>query len=488
VNLTLRLEELAARNGWNDRPAYHCGERRWTHAEVHALAARLATVLAEHGVGRGDRVLLALPDEIGLVASFLAAARIGAVSVLVNPLLTVADHAYLSDDSDARLCVSKPELRERFTSWADVDTLLEAAAGADPHPAVECSDDAPMYVQYTSGTTGRPKGVVHRHGDVEEYHRASGAAVFAPTPEDVLLSVSKVYFTYGFDNSVAYPLFSGASSVLLPDQFGPDATADAVLRHEVSVLFAVPNAGVRLVACDRPEAFRSLRAVVCAGEALSDGLCRRMTEYFGAPVLNQIGATEVGQAFCANTVHTNVAGTIGVALPGFTLEVRDTDGRVLPDGSTGDLWVTGRTLADGYVGKPERTAAAFVDGWFCTRDLAARNPDGTYVHRGRGDDIEVVGGINISPHEVEEVLHTLDSIREVAVASVRDTRGTSRLTAFVVPAAHADPAQLQAQVQARAREHLVAFKVPKAVRVVDELPRTPSGKLRRFVLRGENTA
>ncbi len=486
MNLALRLEQLSASRGWDARPAYLCGQDRWTHGELHALAARLATVLAGRGVGRGDRVLLALPDDIGLVATYLAVARLGAVAVLVNPLLTAEDHAYLTEDSGARLCVTQPALRDRFACWADAGALLEAARAAAPHPAAECGPGDPLYVQYTSGTTGRPKGVVHRHGDVEEYHAASGAAVFRVTADDVLLSVSKIYFTYGFDNSMAYPLFSGASAVLLPGVFDPRATAGAVREHGVSVLFGVPNANVKLLGTD-PAAYRSLRAVVSAGEGLPAEISRRLSAHFGVPVLNQLGATEVGQALCSGSLDVDVPGTIGTALPGFTLQVRDTAGRPVTDGVTGELWVTGPTLADGYLNKPAETAATFVDGWFNTRDLVARNPDGTYTHHGRGDDVEIVGGINISPHEVETVLHALPAVREVAVASVRDEHGTSALVAFVVPASDIEPELLERQVRTLARERLAAFKVPRTVRVVTELPRTPSGKLRRFVLRGECT-
>jgi len=487
MNLALRLERLTAANAWTDRPAYLCGDQRWTHGQVHRAAARLATALAERDVRRGDRVLLALPDGIELVTAFLAVARLGAVAVLVNPLLTPADHAYLAEDSRAELCVSEVALRDRFAalaSWADIAELTGAARSAAPAPAAFCEAGQPLYIQYTSGTTGRPKGVAHRHGDVAEYNAASGVAVLDLTADDVLLSISKIYFAYGFDNSIAYPLFSGACAVLLPHPFDAEATAAAVRRFRVNVLFAVPNAAIKLLDAPRAE-FASLRAAVSAGEALSAELTEHLTGHFGVPVLNQLGATEAGQAYCSNTMLVNVPGSVGIALPGFVLQVRDDAGRPVPAGTPGELWIRGRTLAGGYLGKPAETAAAFAGGWFNTRDLVTRSHDGTLVHQGRSDDIEVVGGINLSPHEVEAVLHALPAVREVAVASVRDPRGASRLVAYVVPARDIEPTLLETQVRALARERLAAFKVPRSVRVVTELPRTPSGKLRRFVLRGE---
>ncbi len=541
MNVVTRIEALTAAGGWAHRPAYHGRGRTVTHSQLHHLSARAAVVLAARGVGRGDRVLLALPDDIGLVAAFLAIARLGAVAVLVNPAATAADHAYAAGDSATVLSVydaaaegpgqsntaaegpgqsntaaagpgqsntaaagpgqsntaaagpgqSSAALPGRFADGLDVAELVggelspSELTGGGP-PVADCADSDPLYVQYTSGTTGKPKGVVHRHGDLEQVCAASGTAVLGLTADDVLLSVSKMYFTYGFDNSLVFPLFSGASAVLIPDKFAAAAAAAAVRDHRATLLFTVPSASVKLLSASRRADFASVRAIVSAGETLSGSLHRRLSDFTGAPVLDQIGSTEVGQAFCSNTVYRDVPGSVGTAVPGIRLQIRDGAGEPVPDGSVGELWVTGPTLTAGYLNKPEATAAAFRDGWFNTRDLVRHNQDGTYTCLGRGDDMEIVGGINVSPHEIEDTLHEHDAVREVAVVAVRDDLGASRLTAFVVPAPGADPASLPAQLASLARDRLAAFKVPKSVHVVTELPRTPSGKLRRFVLRGES--
>ena len=490
MNIVTRIEELATSGGWADRPAYTCPVYSrhgctWTHRELQRLGAQAAGQLAARGVGRGDRVMLALPDDIGLVATFLAVARLGAVAVLVNPAATEADHAYVAGDSASRLTVCPAGLLGRFADGVDV-TALTGTGPADRPPAAECDDGDPLYIQYTSGTTGRPKGVVHRHGDLEPSCAGSGVAVLGVTPDDVLLSVSKMYFTYGFDNSLVFPLISGASAVLQPGGFDAVATAAAVRDHHVTLLFTVPSASVKLLSASEPGDFASVRAVVSAGEALSPSLQRRLADHTGAPVLDQLGSTEAGQAFCSNTVHRNVPGSVGMAIPGFRLQLRNDAGEPVPDGDTGELWVTGPTLATGYLNRPGATAGAFRDGWFNTHDLVRHNQDGTYTCLGRGDDMEIVGGINVSPHEIEDTLHEHDGVREVAVVAVRDDLGASRLAAFVVPAPGTDTAVLPKQLATLARDRLAAFKVPKSVRMVTELPRTPSGKLRRFVLRGDD--
>lgn len=496
-NLASSLAALAERRGWSDRPAFHQGHRAWTHAEVHDLAARAASVLAEHGVRPGDRVLLALPDSLAWVTAFLATARLGAVAVLVNPELPAADHEFMAKDVGAALCVTGPGLEDRFAGRTRLgaDQLVALTRAAPPttgaHPA---GPRTPLYIQYTSGTTGIPKGVVHCHGDPGTYHELIGERLLRITQDDVTLSVSKLYFAYGFGNAFAFPLFSGSSAVLVDRRPSPAAVDELVARHRVTLLYSVPSAYAALVA-DRADGhaacFASVRAAVSAGEGMPAGLGERVTELLGAPVLEQIGSTEAGHAFCANSLDDNTPGTVGRPVPGFELELRDGAGRPVPDGTEGELWVRGPTLTPGYLNLPEETQRVLVEGWLATRDRARREPDGTYRHLGRADDMELVGGITVSPLDVEAVLRKHPAVREVAVAAVTDERGATALRAYVVigvaattaPAFAATKADLQAELIALAREHLAAFKAPRTIHVVPSLPRTSTGKLRRHLVR-----
>lgn len=502
-NLAARLAALAEQNGWSDRAAFHQGHQShlsWTHGEVHELAARTATVLAQHGVGPGDRVILALPDGITWVTTFLGIARLGAVAVLVNPELPPADHAFMTKDAEAVLCVTGPWMEEgeheegRFAGrpLLGADQLAALAPTAEPATTAYPADaHTPLYVQYTSGTTGRPKGVVHSHSDPQAYHDLIGRRLLRITEDDVALSVSKLYFAYGFGNAFAFPLFSGSSAVLVDRRPPPAAVDELVARHRVTLLYSVPSAYAALVA-DRGNGhqgcFASVRAAVSAGEGLPDGLAQQIGELLGAPVLEQIGSTEAGHAFCANSFDHNHPGTVGRPVPGFEVELRDSAGLPLPDadnGAEGELWVRCPTLTSGYLNRPEETARSLVGGWLATRDRAVREPDGSYRHLGRADDMEMAGGITVSPLEVEAVLRTHPAVKEVAVAALTDEQGFSRLRAFVVTVEPVAPAlaDLEAELIELARARLAAFKVPRSVSFVPSLPRTSTGKLRRHLVR-----
>lgn len=484
MNVAAEVAELAKAEGWQDRIAYQEGERSWTHGEVHRLAERAAAALSSAGVRRGDRVLLALPDGVGLVASFLGAARLCAVAVVVNPALPQRDHAAIVADSAPKMAVTSDDLIGRI-SVPLRRTVADLLSGASAAPDVLDADaDAPLYVQYTSGTTGRPKGAVHTHSHLAVYHRCVARPVLDIGPSDVLLSVSKMYFAYGFGNALVFPLFTGARAVVFPERPSAAEVAAQVRDSQVTLLFAVPSFYAKLVGlAGASEDFATVRAAVSAGEPLPAFLSERLNRFLRAPVLEQIGSTEAGHAFCANTVHANAPGTLGWPVPEFEVRLVDSGGEVVPDGVVGQLWVRGPSVMTGYASERRDDGPILVEGWLNTRDRARRNPDGTYTYCGRADDIEIVGGINVSAPEVEEVLSRHPAVREAAVTAVLRADGSTSLQAFVVAETAAGDGTLAEDLLALARSELAPFKVPRSVRFVDELPRTDSGKLRRFLLR-----
>jgi fatty acid CoA ligase FadD22 len=485
-NVAADLADRAERYGWSSAPAYLVEDRVWTHGEVHDLAAGATTVLIDSGVRPGDRVLIALPDGIGWVVSFLAAARLGAIAVLVNPELTVDDHAFLTYDCRPTLCVSESALESRFDpgTWLDVEHLLIRSVTAARARPQRVAAKTPLYVQYTSGTTGEPKGVVHDHCHLPVYYEAVGRRVLGISQRDISLSISKLFYAYGFGNALAFPLYSGSSAVLVSDRPTPDRVAELVAQHRVSLLYAVPTAYAGLVDRADPAAFESLRGAVSAGESLSASLGRRTAELLGAPVYEQLGSTEAGHAFCANGVDHNVPGTVGRPVSGYELALRDETGAPVSEGSEGELWVRGPTLLREYLNGSTDATKVVVDGWLSTRDLACQEPDGTYRHVGRVDDMEMVGGITVSPLEIEKILAEHPLVREVAVAAVTNQIGATKLQAFVVPT-HliSDESVLESELIGLARKRLAAFKVPRTARLTTALPRTSTGKLRRHVLR-----
>ncbi|HEX3539146.1 MAG TPA: AMP-binding protein [Acidimicrobiales bacterium] len=484
------MADLCQARPGGDAPAFYTAAQTWTHSQVHEGAKSAAAVMAL-AVAPGDRVLIVAPDSIELVWAFLAVARLGGISVLVNPMLTVSDHEFMVADCQPSLVVCEPLLAERFGHLAAVLTTesLAAAVGDEgsadgPSLDVAVNPDTPAYAQYTSGTTGRPKAALHRHSDPPGFHAAMGEGVLGLRPGDVVLSVSKSYFAYGLGNSIFFPLLSGCAAVLEPTKATVDRVAAAVSRYGATVLFAVPSFYARMVAEGDAAQFASLRIAVSAGEALPPAMYQRVSAWLGCEVLDGLGSTEVGQTFISNGIGRSRPGSIGTILTGYKASIRDDEGRATAAGQQGCLWVRGATVMLGYLNRPAETAAVLVDGWCCTGDRVSVDADGYYHHHGRLDDMEMVGGINVSPLEVEAVLLQHPSIAEVAVAAVPDTVGATRLRCFAVP----DPRSTWSEATERqildlARAHLAAFKVPRSVTPVTSLPRTPTGKLRRHILR-----
>lgn len=484
-NLAASLEALARSRGWAARPAFHGDDRSWEHGEVHEHGHAAARLFADAGVVPGDRVLLALADRMEFVWALLGVVRAGAVAVLVNPLLPPADHEFMVGDARPALVVCETPLTDRFELMAPtlaVDRLSHLGTGT--FPAVEVAEDAAAYAQYTSGTTGTPKAVLHRHGDPAGYHAAMGEGVLQLRPDDVLYSISKAYFAYGLGNSVFFPLFSGCSAVLEAGKPTVDRVGAVVARHRATVLFAVPSFYARLAAEGDTGCFGSLRVAVSAGEALPPTLYHRTQSWLGREVLDGLGSTEVGQTFISNLPGRSCPGSIGNVLAGYEAAICDQVGTRLPCGQVGSLWVRGPTVMLGYLNRPQDTAAVLTDGWCRTGDVASCDEDGYYHHHGRTDDLEVVGGINVSPLEIEAVLLEHPAVVEVAVASVPDGTGATRLRCFgVLDAGTPLSPALEAEILGLARGRLAAFKVPRSVTAVESLPRTTTGKLRRHILR-----
>lgn len=482
MNLAAALEEL----GHRDRPALVVDQRTLSHREVHDGAARMAAHLARLGVRRGDRVLLALPDGPELAWAFLGTVRLGAVAVPVNPQLPARDHRHLAQDCRAALVVCADDLADRFPAPVVCSgPLASLLAGCTPHPPVPADPADPAYAQYTSGTTGAPRAALHRHGDPLVYSAAFARPVLRLTVDDVVLSVSKMFFAYGLGNSLFFPLASGACAVVHPGRPRPDEVAELVERHQVTVLFAVPTFYANLIRSGVPSAqLASLRVAVSAGERLTSSLAERAERLLGCRLLDSLGSTEVGQAFVSGSLEEQRPGTIGRALPPYEVAVRDGDGCDRPPGEVGMLWVRGPTLLLEYLGQPRATAGAFDGDWLRTGDLASVDDDGFVSLHGRADDMEMVGGITVAPQEIEELLSSHPAVSEVAVVAVVDEYGRSRLQAFVVAGGGSSADErVASELRDLARHHLAPHKVPGSVCFVNALPRTSTGKLRRFVLR-----
>jgi acyl-coenzyme A synthetase/AMP-(fatty) acid ligase len=396
-NLAATLARRAELFGWLDRPLFHTSESLYTHGAVHAAIGRASGVLHSAGVARGHRVLVALPDSVGLVAALMGTLRLGAVAVLTSPERPRAEHAHILHDTRASTVVCPAGLASRFPGTQVLtpgDLTGEPASIPDAEPL---PPEAPAYIQYTSGVTGSPRGVVHRHSDARAYVEALALGALGLGPADVVLSASKACYPYGLGNSLLFPMCCGASAVLWPGRTGPAELGAQARRHRVTLLFGTPTVYRGLLDGD-PGDFASLRAAAATGEPLPPGLADRVESFLGCPLIDGLGTTEVGHIFVSNTITRRRRGTLGLPLTPYEIQVRTGDGRPARVGQQGLLYVKGPSVFLEYLGLPGKTAEVLDrDGWLCTGDLVHVDADGFVHHHGRAADPEAVDGITVAP-------------------------------------------------------------------------------------------
>jgi len=452
-------------------------------------------------VTTGERVALLLRDGPDFISAFLGAAKIGAVAVPVSTFARPAELAFLLGDSGAAVAIVEGDL---------VDTVLATGIGLRalvttgvarqeaialegllrdvrlPLAAAETRGDDMCFWQYSSGTTGSPKAVIHLHERARFPAVAHARHVVRLREDDRVYSTAKLFFSYGLNNSLVIPLAVGASAVLDPERFDPERAWSLIARERPTVLYSVPTAyAALLAAAEAGEGgdVSSLRLCVSAGEALPGPLLERWSRRFGLPILDGIGSTEIGYIAISNTEDDIVPGSSGRPIPGYAAKVADPSGRELPEGEDGALWVRGGSTAAGYHGAPERSAAAFREGWIVTGDRY-RVTDGHFFYLGRDDDMLKVAGQWVSPLEVESALAAHPDVLESAVVGRADADGLLKPAAFVVPKDRdRSAAALAAELERCAAERLARHKRPRWIEVIDALPKTPTGKVQRYLLR-----
>jgi benzoate-CoA ligase family protein len=489
--------------GRGDRTAYRIGGRAVSYAELRDEMWRAQNALHDLDVRRGERVALVVDDELAFPAWFLGALRAGAVPVPLSTMLTAEELAAIVADAGAGTVVVSAGYREHVAAMAARPSELRnavvigdpvAAGGLPVHgwsaftdgseaPVAPTGPDSPAFWLYSSGTTGSPKGVMHRHASLQATAETYARAVLEIGPDDRCLSVAKLFFAYGLGNSLTFPLSVGASAVLNPRRPTPADVLDLVRDERPTLFFATPGFVAALLdAGPADDAFASVRSTVTAGEALPADLHRRFHARFGHPVLDGIGTTEALHIFLSNTKGAERPGTSGTPVPGYDARlVDDTGGDVTAPDTPGHLQVRGPSLATGYWCRDAATRAAFMGEWLVTGDVYRRSVEGYWTFLGRNNDMIKAGGIWVSPAEVESVLVEHPGVLEAAVVGGRDVDGLEVAVAFLVPRAghQIDPTG----IDAHCRDRMAAFKRPRRIEVVDQLPKTATGKVRRFALR-----
>jgi len=483
-----------------------------TYTELVTRVRRVAGGLAGIGVRPEERVVLCMADDVELFTAILATMYLGAVAVPCSTMLTGRELAVLVADSRARVLIGShqfsdvvqlaaaaaPDLRHLVLAGPDrIDPVPVAhtpgfamctweqmcASGEPLSVAATTWDESPALWLYTSGTTGRPKGAMHRHADIRFVCETYGAQVLRIRRDDVCLSVAKLFFAYGIGNSMFFPLSVGASTVLEPARPTLEAIAGHVREHAVTLLFGVPSFWGPLLASDLPDgALRGVRQGVSAGEALPERMFTGIRSRFGVEILDGIGSTEALHIFISNRAGAAVPNSSGFPVPGYDVELRRPDGTVIErPGEPGMLWVSGDSICTGYWCRTPVNRAVFQGEWMRTGDQYVRNADDSLTCLGRADDVLKVGGIWVAPAEVESRLLEHPGLAEAVVVGVPDDDGLDKPVAYVVamPGAVVDPDE----VIAFCRAGLASFKRPRAVVVVAELPKTATGKVQRYRLR-----
>jgi benzoate-CoA ligase family protein len=492
--------------GRGESIAIRCQSRSTTYNDVLSDVWRVQALLAELGISPGQRTLLVLNDDPAFAAWFIGCMRSGVVPVPLSTMLTAPELALIAADAEPSLMVISAEYSDRIDSITSAAPSLrdvvvvgpvdgeltiarlswsEVPAASERDVAATKRDD-PAFWLYSSGTTGLPKGVIHRHENLQATFDTYASQVLRIRRDDRCLSVAKLFFAYGLGNSLTFPFGAGATALLEPRRPTPQIVLEQIRLEQPTLFFASPGFVAALLDTEAAadDTFASVRATVTAGEALPGDLQRRFSGRFGHPVLDGIGSTEALHIFLSNTLDSQRPGSSGRTVPGYSARLCDDNGADVVDPDTpGFLLVSGPSIASGYWQREEATAAAFQDGWLRTGDVYTRSDDDHWTFLGRNSDMIKAGGIWVSPAEVESVLISHADILEAAVVGTRNSHGLEEVVAFVVSRSGREIDS--AAVDAYCRNQMASFKRPRRLFVVDSLPKTATGKIQRYALRAQ---
>ena len=494
--------------GRGAKVAIECGNERVTFQQLLERVNRTGSALRDHlGVRQEERVALLLLDTPDFTSSFFGAIKIGAVPVPINTLWKTAEYRYVFNDSRARvLMISEPLLAEfQRIPRAELPylehvvvvggsvlrnmTLADLIAKGSPNlSAAPTSKDEAAFWLYSSGSTGPPKGCVHLHHDMVVCAESFGKGVLGIREEDRCYSVPKLFFAYGIGNAMYFPLAVGATSILFPGPPLPANVYATVEAHRPTLFFSVPTGYAMMLSYQRPGGpdfdLSSVRLAVSAGESLPAALYERFKARFGIDIIDGIGSTETLHMFIANRPDAIRPGSSGVMVPGYEARILDDEGRPVKRGEQGHLYIKGDSICACYWNQHRKTKATISGEWIRTGDTYYQDDDGYFWHGGRSDDMLKVGGLWVSPTEVEHVLIEHPTVQECAVIAREDRDGLVKPHACVVlRAGVSGNDDLAATLQAFVRQKLADYKRPRWVEFVPELPKTATGKIQRYQLR-----
>ena len=476
----------------------------WTYADMAAAANRAGNALRELGVEMENRVLMAVQDSPEFAATFFGAIKLGAVAVPVNTNLSPDEYAYLLNDSRAKIAVVSESVADAFrkirhqtgylrhlvvigetaTGELGFDEITRGAA-VELSPADTTRDDTCFWL-YSSSSTGRPKGVVHLQHAMRSCFEAYARPVLGISDSDITFSASKLYFAYGLGNGLYFPFAAGATSVLVGEPALPRLIFEAVRRFRPTILFAFPTSFANLLAAHtsswKSADFSSVRVCVSAGELLPGSVLKRWKDRTGIDILDGIGSTESCHIFISNRVHDICPDCTGTVVEGYEARIVDEEGRDVSAGQPGMLLIKGDSICACYWRQQQLTKETMPGEWLKTGDIYIKDANAHYFFQGRTDGMLKVGGVWVSPHEVEEALREDESVAECAVVGVPDSDALVKPEAFIVLAGRESEQEVENRLRQHVRQRLGGNKTPRAFHFVEALPGTANGKVQRLKL------
>jgi len=484
ASLTSVLRQAAADHA--DRPAVRMDAAVLTYADLWDAAARVTTLLKSFGVEQGDRVGIMLPNVPAFPIAYYGTLGAGAVVVPMNPLLKSREVAYYLGDSGAKVLFAwhgaageaAKGAAETGTRVVDVTDPLLMLDGPDPTPITADRDGDDAVILYTSGTTGRPKGAELTHANLTRNAELTATTLLKSSTGDVVMGCLPLFHVFGLTCGLNATVASGSTLTLLP-RFDPGKALEIIQRDRVTIFEGVPTMYAAMLhhTGERPDV-SSLRLCISGGAAMPVEVMRGFEEAFGCIILEGYGLSETSPVASFNHPDkVRKPGSIGTPIAGVEMRLIDADGADVPAGEIGEIAIRGHNVMKGYWGRPDATAEAIQDGWFRTGDLAKVDEDGYYYIVDRKKDLIIRGGYNVYPREIEEVLYEHPAVAEAAVIGIPHPELGEDVGAAVKlkPGGTATPADLRAFV----RERVAAYKYPRHVWIVDDLPKGPTGKILR---------
>jgi benzoate-CoA ligase len=505
-NAAVDLIERNLASGGKNKVALIDDAGSYTYSELADRVDCCVNVLRDLGLEAKQRLALCLVDSVDFTTSFLGAIKAGIVPIPVNTLWTASDYAYILLDSEAKaVLVSDVRLQvfleaAKLSGWRGhiivsglgydgdlpVFRRLLQSARMEAEPSPTRADDVCFWL-YSSGTTGKPKGVVHLQTSLVKTAELYGQGVLGMNERDVVYSAAKLFFAYGLGNALSFPMAVGATTILVGGRVTPHCV-NAILRERRPTVFCgVPTLFSTLLSSkDLPKSNEhQLRLCTSAGEALPEHVGRSWRDLTGVDIIDGFGSTEMLHIFLSNRPGSVRYGRSGLPVPGYKVRIVDENGQEVLPGKIGELQVSGPTAAAFYWNNREKTRRTFLGKWVRTGDRFLQTSDGDFIYRGRTDEMLKIGGIWVSPVELEAALIEHESVLEVAVAGAFDENGLVKPKAFVVlKEGFAAGPELIKQLQGFVKARLAPYKYPRWIEFIDELPKTSTGKLQRYLLRG----